>query len=386
MNKQMRNQLTGVIASLAIGALIFGVMMATGDRIAPTPKKEIPKAVKVQTVTQSSLQLTVRSQGEFRPRTQTQFVSEVSGALTYIDNALIAGGKFARDQLLARIDDRDYRSALESAKSARNRASSELALAKAEHSRLSALFNSGLVSKTAFDSSKRSFDVATAAMNDAKASVTKAERDLSKTELRAPFSGTVSEKMVDLGQFVTRGQVVAALYANGSIEVRLPIADSQVRYLDLGFGGTDSNTEPASLVSLSANFGGIDHQWQGQLLRTEAEIDARTRMITAVVGVDTAQNDQGLPPIVGLFVGAKINGKVIDNAVKLPRVALYGNDQVLVVDADNRVDIRRVTVLRIQDDELVITNGLNNGERVIVSPLDTVASGMLVTPFIKGEV
>ncbi len=378
MNATVKKQMLGVTASLIAGASIFAVMLATGEHVEPQPRVEQPQSVRVTEVTLAPLQLTVKSQGEFRPRTQSEFISEVSGAVTWLSPTLSSGSAFKKGDILARLDDRDYQSALESTRSVHKRAESELALASAEFERIEQLYQSSLVSKTSYDSAKRSFDVASAALREANAGLSKATRDLEKTELVAPFNGVVRERHIDLGQFVSRGQGVASLYANDSIEVRLPIADNQVRYLDLAFD--DQQMGDAS-VRLSAVFGGVEQHWSGELLRTEAEIDSRTRMITAVVGVNNSPNEQGLPPVVGLFVSATISGKQLDNATMLPRLALRDDSTVAIVDADNRVELRKVNVLRIQNDQLVIDDGLVTGDRVIVSGVELAVSGMLVAPY-----
>ena len=186
---------------------------------------------------------------------------------------------------------------------------------------------------------------------------------------------------VDIGQYITRGQTIASIYASDSVEIRLPVADRQLAYLNipLGFRGEIAN-EYRSIVILSTEYGGQLYEWVGRLVRTEAEIDSRSRMVTAVVRV-LAEDNPGQPNLpIGLFVNAKIKGRWVDNIITLPRAALRNQNQVLVVDKNNRLSYRRVRVMRHQNDDILVSQGLEDGELVNISPIQTVVEGMQVKP------
>lgn len=101
-------------------------------------------------------------------------------------------------------------------------------------------------------------------------------------------------------------------------------------------------------------------------------------MVTAVVRVNNTDNpDQPDLPI-GLFVNASIMGRAVDNVVTLPRAALRNQNQVLVVDEDKRLHYRGVQIMRFEDDNVLISGGLESGDVVNVSPLQTVIEGMRV--------
>jgi len=86
---------------------------------------------------------------------------------------------------------------------------------------------------------------------------------------------------------------------------------------------------------------------------------------------------------IGLFVTAEIQGLAANNIVVLPREALRNNNQVLVVDEDNKLRFRKISMLRLYQDDLLIKGGLNVGERVCISPIQTVIEGMIVNPVIN---
>jgi multidrug efflux pump subunit AcrA (membrane-fusion protein) len=209
-----------------------------------------------------------------------------------------------------------------------------------------------------------------------------------RCEIRAPFTGRVREERVDVGQFVSRGERIARLYAIDVAEVRLPISDDELAFVDLPllYRG-DEEARPGPEVELSARFAGERHVWRARVVRTEGEIDPRTRMVNVVARVeDPYERSNGRPPLaVGLFVDAEILGRTVEDVVVLPRAALREGDVVHVVDAEDRLRLRPVSVLRRHRDEVVLASGLAPGERVSVTPLAAPVDGMLLKPLALEE-
>jgi RND family efflux transporter MFP subunit len=384
-------------ALLTVGVLFTAVVMAYGLVLtAPTPMQvepeEVSTAVRVQTVEKHPVQLKVRSQGNVLPLTESDLIPEVSGRVEWISPNLIAGGYFEKDELLLKLDDRDYQSSLIRSKAGLARAEAEDEHARFELQRLEELVKKKLTSQSTLETAIRSQRIASAALNESKAALSQAERDLWRTQIRAPYNGLVRMKDIDQGQFVQRGAMVAQVYSADTVEIRLPIADRQLAYLDLplGFQGEIAAEKQAN-VRLSTRYGGEAFSWNGKLVRTEAAIDSRTRMVFAVVRVQNSasnpltqqgseeSSEQPVLPV-GLFVNAEINGKIVDDIVVLPRAVIRNQTQVLVVDAENKLRFRDVELLRYDKDEVFIQSGLKSGEFVNLSPLQTVIDGMRVTP------
>jgi hypothetical protein len=176
--------------------------------------------------------------------------------------------------------------------------------------------------------------------------------------------------------------------------VRLPLPDTELRFIDLPMLYRGESTEAAGPpVRLRARFAGREHTWQGHIVRTEGEIDARSRMVNVVARVEdpyarvtrdgpdgeVSPPDRDRPPLaVGLFVSAEIQGRRVEDAISLPRAALRNGDAVLLVDAENRLRRREVDVLRTEDERVVIGGGLRAGDAVVVSPLASAVEGMIV--------
>ncbi len=367
-----------ILVVAVIGAV---VMLANRRQLQPASPQAAPIAVRVIEVTPGPVQLKVHAQGTVSPRTETQLVPEVSGNVTWISADLVAGGYFERDEELLRIDERDYRAAVQRAQATLSRAQADYELARFELERSSGLFEQDLISRSDYENNIRTARVAEAALSDARLVLQTAQLDLARTSLKAPFAGFVRTEQVDVGQFINRGSSIAEVYASDLLEVRLPIADQQLAYLNVPIEQRGELPEEfAPDVTLTAQFAGQMQTWSGKLARTEAQIDPGSRMVYAIARVRADDQANTIAPPVGLFVQAEIEGIAEDNVVVLPRSAIRNENQVLIVDTENRMYFREVDVLRVYRDDAYIRGGLAAGELVIVSPLQTVVNGMRVQP------
>ena len=358
---------------------LAATLMATSPVLEPSSDRPEPPTVRVQTVESESIELKVHSQGSVVPSTISQLIPEVSGRVVWTSPSLVAGGFFEEGQELARIDTLDHRNSRDRAKAALKRATAEVEHARYEYSRMRSLAERKLVSRSALENGLRAYRVTQAAFEDAQVNFDQAEENLKRTTLRAPFTGLVRAENIDIGQFASRGQAIATLYANDVVEVRLPIADRQLAFLNLP--PLRNGNFPASMqpnVKLSAEYGGQVREWYGKIVRAEAEIDTSSRMVQLVAQVKSSEMSQELS--VGLFVTAEISGLAVDNIISLPRSAMRNDDNVLVVDADNRLRFRRVQALRHYKDMVLVSDGLEAGELVCLSAVQTAIDGMAVRP------
>lgn len=363
---------------------VAATLMATAPVLEPANDTPKPLTVRVRTIETESIELKVHSQGSVAPSTVSQLIPEVSGRVTWTSPSLVAGGFFEAGQELARIDDLDYRNAQDRANAALKRATAEVEHAKYEYRRLRSLAERKLVSRSALENGLRAYRVTQATFEDAQANSEQAHENVKRTVLRAPFTGLVRAENIDIGQFASRGQAIATLYANDVVEVRLPIADRQLAFLNLPplrNGNFPKDMQPT--VKLSADYGGQVRQWFGKIVRAEAEIDTSSRMVHLVARVESSKDSQDLS--VGLFVTAEIAGLAVENIVRLPRSAIRNDNQVLVVDTENRLRFRDIQPLRLYRDNVLINAGLNPGERVCISTVQTAIDGMAVNPIAESS-
>jgi multidrug efflux pump subunit AcrA (membrane-fusion protein) len=189
---------------------------------------------------------------------------------------------------------------------------------------------------------------------------------------------------VDMGQFVTRGQSIGTVYATDYVEIRLPISADQLGYLGLPI--STRGQIPMSLrppVTVAADFGDTRLLWEGQMVRLEAQIDEQSRMLYGVARLRIDNDDESPLLPVGMFVSADIRGRKVDHVIRLPRSAMRDDNEVLVVDAEDRLRFRRVSLLRLEHDDILVSEGIEDGELVCISPMQTVVDGMRVHPIIE---
>lgn len=370
-----------VLFLAAIGAFALVATAPSVENVAP---ERAIQAVRIMEAEPQSVPLWVRTQGTVAPRTESTLVPEVSGRVVWVSPALVSGGFFEMEEPLLRIEKSDYEAALARAKAAQTRARSEYTHASSELKRIKGLSARNVVSSSQLSNAHRADSVAAASVEEARVSLDQAARDLARTEIMAPFEGRVRSESVDVGQFVSRGAAVATLYATDFAEIRLPVPDHQLAFLQiLNLRGDVADSGPR--VRLHARFAGREHEWEGRVVRTEGEIDPRSRMVHVVARVEDPYGSKDptstKPPLaVGLFVRAEIEGPMAENVIVVPRYAMRDNAHLLVVDAEDRLYTREVEVLRMDRDEVLIRGELAAGERICLSPLQVVVEGMRVNP------
>ena len=377
----------GVILLACLAAL---VVLATAPEIERTEPKAYLPAVRVMEPHPHDVQLWVRSQGTVVPRSESSLVPEVSGPVVWISPALASGGFFSRDDPLLRIDPRDYQTLVARARAEVARSEGEAEYASSELERQQGLAKRNATSSSQLSAARRADRVASATLEAAWAALYQAQRDLDRCELRAPFDGRVRDEKVAVGQFVARGQPVGTLYATDFAEIRLPLADHQLAFLDMETLSFQSGSSPGPEVILKAQYAGQEQTWQGQIVRTEGEIDPRSRMLHVVAQVEdpygTRLREDGetrlaaAPLAVGLFVRAEIAGRIAEDVIIVPRSAIRDHEKIVVVDAANRVHLRDAEILRVDQEKVLIRTPTEAGERIGTSSLQWVVEGMKVLP------
>jgi len=373
---------------LAIGG--FGAFQLVSSYEAPEqrPPEIPPPSVEVEEIQPGRVQLTVKTEGTVAPRTESELVPEVSGRVTSVSQSLVAGGFFEEGDTLMTIDAKEYELAVIGARSAVAQSKlrieieqQEADVAIKEWETLGEGAAPDLVARVPY------LNEARAALASAEAQLEKAEFDLERTVVKAPYAGRVRTKRVDVGQFVQRGAAVATLYSVDVAEVRLPIPDDELAFVNLPLvyrgaeeiGGADGR---GPRVVLRSDFAGQSFSWSGRIVRTEGEIDPQTRMVHAIAQVKDpyaqGKNSRRPPLAVGMFVEAEIQGRGFTNVVALPRTVIHGDNIVWIVGDDDRLEFREVEIVRRETDRIIIRSGIKSGERICVSPLESAVNGMSV--------
>jgi len=364
---------------LALSAAIAVALINNQPTLETTVKEPVPVAVRALDIKLAPMQLSVSSEGNVQPSIETKLVAQVAGGVVELSSSLVAGGDFSKGDVLLKLDPRDYEIALARSEAALSRAQAEQRFAAEEAARIRSLHIEELASVAQLQSAERLLAIANAALDDASAAVKRASVDLERTVFTAPFNGRVRAENVDVGQFLSKGAMIATLYDTDRLQVRLPLADAQLAYLDPSYAQTGlAGEEPADVV-LTANYAGDTQSWSAKLLRTEGDISTKSRFLHVIVEVNETLNGNDVRLPVGLFVDAVITGRTVDDLVSVPRTALRPDNTVMVIDDGDQLHFRDVTVFKLADSDVLISEGLASGERISISPLQFVVEGMPVT-------
>jgi RND family efflux transporter MFP subunit len=384
---QILKRFMPLLLILFIGGSIILILNMTKKEMDEEIKVVQPRIVRVVEAVPSSRQIVVTSQGSVEPRVSIALQAEVSGRIVEVSEDLVAGGFFEEGDMLLRIDPRDYELAVvraearvAEARQRQIREEAESEQARKEWAQLGTGEASPLVLR------EPQLMEAEARLKSARADLAEANLRLERTVLRAPFTGRVTRKNVDIGQVVSAGLNAAEIYATDRLEVRLPLTDRQIALLDLPFSRT-SQADQMPRVTLHAVFGGVEREWKAQIVRTEGVVHKVSRVVYAVASVEgqtsqdppaqDATND--FPLTVGLFVEARISGRFFDGVVSIPRESVRQDGTVLVVGKDDRIHFRNVEVLQSTRDTSYVRLDISAGERICVSPIDTPIENMKVT-------
>ncbi len=359
---------------ILIPGIFVTALVAAGllSRMQPEPEKEneenLDLLVEVIPLEVSSESFRIRSQGTVKPRTQTVLSAEVSGSIVTISPKFVAGGVFEQGEVLMRIDPTNYTVAVDKAKALVKQRQIEFDGARK-------LRSQGYRAESEFAS-------AAAALASAQAELVSAERNLERTYIRLPYEGMVLSKDTDIGQFVNAGTVLGVVFATDRAEVRLPLTDLDLAFVELPDASeiTETGSVDGPTVTLSAVQKGKRVEWDAQVVRSEGVVDERSRVTYAVAQIDDPYrlHSDGTPLPIGTFVAADIAGSTVLDLIRVPRGALRGSDQVLIVDDENRIEIRQVDVMRTDARFAYLSGGVTPGERITITAIEAPTNGMTV--------
>jgi RND family efflux transporter MFP subunit len=368
----------------------------------------------VQTISAptQTIQVVVDGQGTVRPAEQIDLVPQVSGIVTWKAEQLEAGGFFKHGDLLLRIDPIDYELAVTRAEATVARARYQLDLA---HEESQAARKEWDMLQTQLGTQREAgalvlklpqMKAAQADLQSAQAAFDEAHLRLSRTEIHAPFNGRVRSAGLEVGQYLNANQPVVQIYSIERAEIVVPVPDEDLAWFDIPNPlaadptalakpaddavtnatverplGAELTRNQAPNARIFTQYAGRLRQWQGKVVRTEAELDARSRMMRLIVEVDqpyAVRTADQAPLLVGMFVNVDIQGAELDDVRVLPRSALHQDNVVWVASREGILHLRSAQVVRMRGEDVLVRLELAPGERVIVSQLSGVTDGMKV--------
>lgn len=383
------------IGIIFLGSIAISALIVAKPKPTPQPPEEKPAhiAVSVIEAEPATARLAVTTQGTVEPKREIDLVAQVSGQIVSVDSAFATGGFFNQQQQLIQIDDRDYQVALLNAEArladAQRRLAEEEGLAlqaKREWRELDNQNANNLFMR------KPQLAAAKANLKFAEADLKMAQLNLERTRITVPFDGRVKQIYADVGQFVSAGNRLATVYDSAVFEVRLPLTEKQAALVQLpltqgSVGAHRPEKQPA--VTISGQVAGTAHQWQGRLTRTDAFVDANSRMYFAIAEVPnafstaSANGPAPLPILPGLFVEAIIEGKELANIIQLPRSALFQRNQVLSLDSAQKTVNHTVEVLRKSETHVWVRAQLSDKTLITLEKQALTPAGTQVVPLLS---
>lgn len=361
------------IVACGVAAYIFIKSTPPDASKRPAQRSQVAPVEAVRLTTQDYT-VHLRSFGSVVPRQQTDLVAQVSGVVAEVSESFRVGRLFSKGDVLLTLDSSNYTIAVRSAEAAvvqaRAQYTEERARGEQAASDWKRLGKRGKPGALLLRTPQR--QAAKAQEQSAKAQLDRAKLDLSRTEIKAPYDGQVLSTAVDEGRFVTVGSALGVVFASGALDVRLPLSSSQLQHIDLQ-AITDGGDAAVELVSE----GGSGQRFMAQLVRSEGQIDVRTRQLFVV-----AEIAAGADLAVGQFVEAKLSGKTYTHVFVVPEQLLLPEGDVFLVE-DGRVK-RAPVELIYSDGEEAAVSGLSIGDVLVLTPLGNAVTGMRVSATIDG--
>ena len=371
---------------ILLGAFAISYLLWLLGQVQPDPVEEAPAPdVIVEILTPKDFKIQISSNGTTTPLTQTVLTAEVGGEVIYRSKKFSEGSSVIEGEILAKIDDTDlqlqYKNALLQLANAEVQHSLQLAEAEVAKEAWEKI-GDGVASDLTLK--KPQLKQTEALLEVAKAQVSSAKNKLNKTEIVAPYAGRIQSVNIDLGTTIIPGQPVGAMYTSSEIEITLAVKDNDLQFLSIPMDGRKLNPSEQASVVIESFYKGKTQSWEGKLERVDGVIDPITRMIN-LIGVfknDFIETDKPNLPI-GLFVEAKIDGITLKNIFEIPINSISKDNEVYIVDKDNQLELRKLTVLKKYSEFVIIKDGLRAGERIVTSKLSTASNGIKVNPVYK---
>ncbi len=344
--------------------------------------------VEVSSVEQQDYQIQLQSYGTVQPRTRSILISQVGGQIVSINENVRDGGFFEKGDVLGQIDPRDYEADVQISEASLADAKQTLAEAQARSNQAQEdwdrLGNDGEPSALVLRVPQ--LEAANARVNSAESALRKARLDLERTEIIAPFAGRVIRKQVDIGQVVSSNTQLAEIYATDVVEIRLPLRNRDLGFIDLPESYRFSEGGSAKLTEVTIRSDLIGNEaWDARLVRTEGAIDESARQLHVIAQIDDpfgTQSEGKSPLKIGQYVTAEIAGNYLQDVLVIPNNTIYQGSYVYTVE-EGVLRRKEITIAWQNDSDAVISSGLSHGDQLVTTPLGQVTSGIRVS--IEGE-
>jgi RND family efflux transporter MFP subunit len=367
---------------LGAGVALSLWLMETTPQARPKPRTRNAALVEVRPVEFAPQKTVVSAMGTVKPSRQVTLRPQVSGEIVETAADFLPGGHFQKGETLLKIDPTDYRLAVRQLASEVARAESELQIEQGNQMVAQKEFE--LLGEEVSEEERSlmlrrpQLDTLRAALEAAQARLEQARINLSRSEIAAPFNAMVQSREVNIGTRVGESTALATLIGTEDFWVEVSVPVSQLRWIRIPRSESDKGS-PVRIYDRSA--WGEGALRKGEVIRLEAGLEEGGRMARLLVKVADPHalkpENAGAPRmLIDAYVRVEIEGRELPAAAAIEREAIRDGDTLWIMDDDGRLDVRRIEIAFRGREKVLVTGGIEDGERLVVSPLPAPAPGM----------
>ncbi len=368
---------------VVIGSVTIALwLMQTGPKAKTRPKARNAIVVDVRTITFGPQKTMVSIMGTVKPQREVALKPQVSGEITWISDNLLPGGRFAMDEPLLKIDPSDYQLAEKQLASEVARVEAdlqiELGLQRVAQKEYELLGETVSAEEQALMLREPQRANLRAVLEGTKARLEQAQLDLKRTTVKAPFNAVVMSREINLGTRVSPTTNLATLVGSDAYWIETPVPASQLKWISTG--QQDSKTGSPVRIYDTTTWG-PDSYRNGHLVGMTAMVEENGRMaklLTEVPDPLALQPSTKLLPklLLGSYVRVEIEGQTLPHAAVIERDLVHDGDQIWIMDDQGQLDIRPVEIAFRDRDQVLVTGGVDEGERLVISNLPSPVQGM----------
>lgn len=363
-SKHKKHLLLAVVLLLFFTVLI-GFVFSTKPQSAKAQfVPQVNNKVELETVALGSHSMNIHGEALLMPKQSVKLFAQLNGIVLTDSKLLQTGKSFKQGDILLAIDSTHAELELQQALTQLKQA--ELKLMELEAQQKSQ--NSSQTNLSALAQGKPQHELAQQQIAAAKAALTLAERKLAASKIIAPFDGRVLQANVQAGDMLSIGMPLGIIYSHQKYQARIPISQRWINFIDFA-----EQTGKGSKVTASDPISG--EILQGIVQRHEGKI-AENQMIYLIADFDSLTIAQPSRLFAHSRINVYIHSKSFDNIAVIPSHALRGNDQVWLLDKQQKLAFKKVHVLYRDKDKVYINQGLENGDQLITSAITSPIEGM----------
>ncbi len=368
-----------------VGAVLTAIILVkTGPKAERKKPPQQARQVVVEIVQRGDVPTTVDASGKVFGAREITITPEVSGRITSISPELIPGGLIQKGQELVQIDSRDYEATVKQRES--DLASAQLALKLEQGNQVVAVQEYEMLSEIVDDTEKDLvlrkpyLTQARANLASAQAALEKAKLDVRRCRITAPFNAIIQEKFVDVGARVSPTSPVLSIVGTDEFWLEVMVSEDQLKWITI----PENNGTDGSEVNVYNSFvWGDGVSRQGTVIRLLGQLEEKGRRAQLLVSVkdplcldDASRGEPKL--LIDSYVSVEIEGRLLDSVFAVNRDYLHDGDSVWVMNDQSRLEIRPVEIIFRDTDFVYVTDGIEDGQRIVTSEIAAPVDGMLL--------